>query len=131
MDNELFRRGDKSDLRELKDIILRSGFDSLVKVDFLEYLDAEQEEGMLKLGTLVYDFLNADDAIEDCGQYSDIHEWVNAVLEKLQPSIKGYSKKQVDLAIMLILQEKMLRDISYKPTLNIFVEEYRKGDGVF
>ena len=131
MDNELFRKGDKEDLRELKRVIVRSGLNSLVKVDFLEYLNAEQEEGMIKLGTLIYDFLNADNAIHDCRQFDDIHEWVDSVLEKLKPSIKEYTKKQTDLAIMLILQEKMMRDSSYASMLNLFIEEYRKGGGVF
>ena len=131
MDNELFRRGDKRDLRELKDLILHSGIDSLVKIDFLEYLNAEQEDGIEKLGSLVYDFLQAEQAIQEIKQISDIHEWVDAVLEKLHPSIKGYTKKQIDLVVMLILQEKMIRDVSYASTLNLFVEEYRKGGGIF
>ena len=43
MDNELFQRGDKQDLRELKSLILRSTLDSIVKVDFLDYLATERE----------------------------------------------------------------------------------------
>ena len=45
MDNELFQKGDKQDLRELKSLILRSTLDSLVKVDFLDYLATEREKG--------------------------------------------------------------------------------------
>jgi hypothetical protein len=131
MDNELFQKGDKEDLRELKSLIIRSRLSSFVKVDFMDYIDAEKEKGIEALRCLLYDFLKAEEAIESSIQYSDIHEWVDAVLEKLEPSIKGYSKKQIDLTVMLILQEQMTRDMAYKPLLNCFLEEYRNGGGVF
>ena len=131
MDNELFQKGDKEDLRELKNLIIRSGLDSLVKVDFLEYIEAEREAGLSSLRCLLYDFLKAEEAIDASVQYDDIHEWVDAVVDNLDPSVKDYSKKQIDLTIMLILQEKMLRDSSYKPVLNSYIEQYRKGGGIF
>ena len=131
MDNELFQKGDKQDLRELKSMIIRSYLDSIVKVDFLEYIAAEKERGMESLCCLIYDFMKAEEAIQISAQYGDIHEWVDSVVDKLEPSVKGYSKKQIDLIIMLILQEKMSRDSSYKPVLNRFIEVYRNGGGVF
>lgn len=131
MDNELFRKGDKEDLRELKSIILRSGMNSLVKVDFLDYLDAEKEEGMDKLRCLIYDFLKAEEAIQTSTQYGDIHEWVDAVIKKLEPSIEKYSKKQVDLTMALILHEKAIRDGNYRDIYHGFTEAYRNGGGVF
>ena len=131
MDNELFQKGDKEDLRELKSHIIRSRLNSLVKIDFLDYINAEKENGIKKLGSLVYDFLKAEEAIQAAEQFNDIHEWVDAVLEQLDPSVNEYSKKQIDLTIMLILQEKMARDASYRTVLNRFVEVYRNGGGVF
>jgi hypothetical protein len=131
MDKELFQIGDKADLKELRSLIIKSHLSSFVKVDFMDYIEAEKEMGMDSLRCLLYDFLKAEDAIKTSAQYNDIHEWVDAVLEKLEPSVKGYSKKQIDLTIMLILQEQMTRDMSYKALLNCFIEEYRKGGGVF
>ncbi len=131
MDKELFRFGDKEDLRELKDLVIKSCLDTTVKVDLIDYIDAEQEDGMNKLRQLLFDLLNAEEAIQSSVQYDEIHDWVNSVVEKLNPPIKDYSKKQIDLAIMLILQEQMMRDYSYKPLLNSFIESYRKGGGVF
>ena len=86
---------------------------------------------MDKLRLLVYDLLKAEEAIQSAEEYGDIHEWVDAVIEQLKPSIKDYSKKQIDLTIMLILQEKMTRDLSYRAVLNSFMESYRNGGGVF
>lgn len=56
---------------------------------------------------------------------------MDAVIDKLEPSVKEYSKKQLDLTIMLILQEQMARDHSYRNILNTFLEAYRNGGGVF
>lgn len=131
MDNELFQKGDKEDLRELKSLIIRSRLNALVKVDFLSYIDEEEKQGIEALRRLLYDFLKAEQAIESAEKYSDIHEWVDAVVEKLDPSIKDYSKKQLDLTIMLILQEQMSRDHSYCNILNAFIESYRNGGGIF
>lgn len=131
MDKELFQQGDKEDLRELRSIVIRSRLNSLVKVDFLDYIEAEKGNGIEALRCLIYDFLKAKDAIEGAKEYKDIHEWVDAVIEQLDPSVKDYSQKQLDLTIMLILQEQMARDHSYKSILNAFVEEYRRGGGIF
>ena len=131
MDNELFQKGDKEDLRELKSLIIRSGLDSLVKVDFLDYLNAEKEKGMESLRCLVYDFLKAEEAIDASTQYDDIHEWVDAVVEKLEPSIKTYTKKQIDMTMALILHEKKVRDINYRDIYINFTQIYKNGGGVF
>lgn len=131
MDNELFQIGDKEDLRELKSMIIRSGLDSLVKIDFLDYIDTEKGKGLDRLRCLVYDFLKAENAIQTSVQYDNIHEWVDAVIEKLEPSVKGYSKKQIDLTMALILHEKNIRDVSYQNIYHSFTEAYKNGGGVF
>lgn len=131
MDKELFQIGDKEDLRELKSLVIRSRLSSIVKVDLINYLEAEKKEGLSSLRCLIYDFLEASEAIQSAEAYGDIHKWVDAVIEKLNPSVKGYSKKQVDLTIMLILQEQMSRNVSYKSVLNSYLEAYRNGGGVF
>ena len=131
MDNELFQKGDKEDLRELKSRIIRSGLDSLVKVDFLNYIAAEKEQSLEILGCLLFDFLNADEAIQASIPFDDLHDRVDTIVEKLEPSVKKYTRKQIDLTVILILQEKMNRDVSYRTMLNKYIEVYRNGGGVF
>ena len=131
MDKELFQIGDKEDLRELKSLIIRSRLASFVKVEFLQYLDAEKDKALDILGLLIYDFLEAEKAIQSAAEFYDIHEWVDVVLNELKPSINSFSKKQIDLAIMLIIQEKTLRDSSYQNVLNSYLESYKRGGGVF
>ena len=131
MDNELFQKGDKEDLRELKSLIIRSKLDSLIKVEFLAYVEAEKEAGLEKLRCLLYDFLNAEKAIQAAEQYGEIHEWVEAVVEKLEPSVKGYSKKQVDLLLALIVNEQAIRNGEYRDIFCRFTEVYQREKGVF
>ena len=131
MDKELFQLGDKEDLRELKSLVIRSGLSSMVKVDFLDYIEAEKGKGIVALRNLMYDLLNAEKAIDSARKCGDIHEWVDAVVEQLELSNIGFTQKQLNLTMMLILQEQMLRDHSYKNILNSFIEIYRKGGGVF
>ena len=131
MDNELFQKGDKQDLKELKSLILRSTLDSLVKVDFFDYLSTEGENGFEKLRCLIYDFLKAETAIQSATKYDDIHEWTNAVIAELKPSVSDFSKKQIDLTMALILNEKTIRDPAYRDIYYTFTEIYKNGGGVF
>jgi hypothetical protein len=131
MDNELFQKGDKEDLRELKNLIIRSNLNTIVKVDFLNYLEEEKEDGIGSLGCLAYDFFNSENAIRAAGNCDEIHEWVNVVIDNLNPSIQEFTKKQKDLLLMVILQEQMKRDLSYRNVLNGYIEVYRNGGGVF
>lgn len=131
MDNELFRIGDKEDLRELKNMVLKSGLGALVKVEFLDYLEAEQDNALEHLRALVYDLLEAEKAIEKSKKYDDLHDWVDAVVKELNPSVKQYTKKQIDLTMALILQEKYHRDAAYRDIYLGFTEAYQRGGGVF
>lgn len=131
MENEIFRKGNKNTLRDLKIKVIKSKLDSCVKVDFLEYIQENGNKELDALRTLVYDFLSAKNAIKESKQYNDIGEWSRSVAEKLEPSLKGYSGKQIDLALALILYEQTIRDASYEPVLCRFTEVYNDEGGVF
>lgn len=131
MDKELFQKGDKEDLRELKSLIIRSKLSSIVKVDFLDYIESKQEQGVLALSSLLYDFLQAEEAIERSEQYDDIYKWVTSVIDKLSPSIQEYTKRQIDLATALIIYEQAQRDSSYKDVFVRYTEIYKAGGGSF
>ena len=131
MDNELFQNGDKQDLRELKSIVLKSNLDSMVKIDFLDYLATEKREGLSKLQRLIYDFLKADQAIQEATRFGNIRDWVDAVIAELKPSISDYSKRQIDITMALILQEKAIRDPSYNNIFIRYTETVMTGGGLF
>ena len=100
-------------------------------MDFMDYLTSDEDNALESLRCLVYDFLEAEEAIRDSARYDDIHEWVDAVITELKPSISDFTKKQIDLTMALILHEKTIRDPSYRNIYHTFTELYKNGGGVF
>ena len=131
MEKEIFRKDNKHDLRALKSKIIKSKLDTYVKRDFLEYIDSKGKNGIEALRTLVYDFLSAENAIILSKHCNDITEWTRSVVGRLNPSLNGYSGKQIDLALALILYEQTIRDSSYGTVFCKFTEVYKNEGGVF
>ena len=76
------------------------------------------------------DFLSAENAIIESRQCNDITEWVKSVVSRLKPSVNGYSNKQLDLVMALILYEQAERDIEYNNLFCKFTELYQEKGGV-
>ena len=131
MEKEIYRKGNKTDLRALKSKIIKSKLETHIKRDFMEYLDNNSENAIDALRTLVYDFLSAENAIIEAKQCNDITEWTRMVVDRLNPSVKSYSNKQIDLALALILYEQTIRDASYGSVFCKFTEVYKNEGGVF
>lgn len=131
MDKELYRKGNKADLRALKSRIIRSKLETHVKRDFMDYLTDEGEDALEKLRKLIFDFMSAQEAIIEAKQCNDIVEWSRKVVERLNPSPKEYSHKQIDIALGLILYEQSLRDATYGSVFCKFTEVYKNEGGVF
>lgn len=131
MDKEIFRKGNRTDIQKLKKMIICSKLDTIVKCDFMEYVSTEKEEALESLRILIYDFLAAEDAIKASKQCDNISDWVQSVVNGLNPSVKDYSKKQIDLVLALILYEQSNRDASYNDMFCRFTEIYKNEGGVF
>lgn len=125
MNQELMYKSDKQDLKELKDLILKSRLNTIVKTDFLDYIDAEEDFASLR--SLLYDLLNAKEAINKSIQYDELEDWLRNVVDSLEPSIKDYSAKQINLAMALILSEQVKLDATYKDIYLKFTELNKKG----
>lgn len=131
MNKELGRQGNHNDMARLKRLVIRSKLDVSVKRDFLEYISSGDEDAIDSLQRLLYDFLSAKDAIKAAENCTEISAWVHSVVDALDPSIKDYSKKLIDLALSLILQEQTTRDATYDELLKSFVEIYKTEGGVY
>ena len=131
MQKEIYRKGDRVDIRELKDDVLKSKLDTSVKCDFLEYLKAGQIESVDALRSLIYDFLAAGQAIEKSKKKKNIVDWVHSVAEHLTPSLKTYSRQQIDMVMSLIIYEQSLRDESYNDIFCKFVQILKIEGGVY
>ncbi len=131
MDKEIFRKGNRVDIEKLKNMVIKSKLDTSVKCDLVEYITSDKEKEVETLQKLVYDFLEAGEAIKESSDINNISEWVHSVVERLAPSIQEYSRKQIDLVVALILLEQSYRDNSYREVLNRFTEIYKNEGGVF
>ena len=131
MGKEIFGAGNRTEIRHLYNKVLRSRLDSSVKKEFIKYLSAANTEAIISLRHLIYNFLSAEKAFSDAAQCNNINDWVHAVVDGLNPSIMKYSKKQIDLALALILYEKSLQDSKYNDIFCRFTELYKSKGGVF
>ncbi len=131
MSHEIYRKTDRIDIKELKDNVIHSSLSANVKCDFMEYIFADDDCCVKYLRKMLYDFFDAEKAINASREYSDLKQWVNAVVEKLNPSVKGYSGEQIKLLLELILDEQAISDAEYINLRNRFNEVYGKERKVF
>ena len=131
MDKELLNRGRNEYIRKLKKKVIDSRLETKVKCDFMELIESDDNSHIDKLQTLIFEFLKAEEAIRIAGGNTDIKAWVKDVVDNLQPDIKSYSKKQIDLAMALILSEQYERDQRYVEYYKRFAEYYSYEGGVY
>ncbi|MCI9147749.1 MAG: DUF87 domain-containing protein [Hungatella sp.] len=131
MNKELLRKGKRSGMLRLKRMVIRSKLDTSIKKDFIEYLSSDDDNAIEALRQLVYNFLSAEEALKKAANCNEFTDWVHSVVDGLNPSIKDYSKKQIDLALALILYEQVIRDVAYNDILIRFAEVYKAEGGVF
>lgn len=131
MNKELYRKGDRIDIKKLRDDIVRSNLDSTVKVDFIRYINSGKEEAVIAFRELVYDFFSAEKAINASKGIDDINKWVRKVIDGFNPSVREYSSEQINLLVCLIIQEQTLRDVEYADLFCRFVEIYSRKGRVF
>ena len=123
MNREIYRKGDRVDIQRLKEVVIKSKLDAGVKCDFLDYISVEDpDKAVESLRKLVYDFFSAEQAIKAAEPYDKIEDWERAVMSSLEPSLQGYSQRQIELVLAMIVYEKAERDITYRDVLRSFVE---------
>lgn len=131
MNKEIFKKENREGIQKLKDVVIQSKLDTKIKCDLLEYIVSEKDKAIESLQKLVYDFLDAGQAIELSAEINNLSEWVHNVVDNLTPSIQQYSRKQIDLAVALILFEQSIRNTAYTDVLHTFTEIYKNEGGVF
>lgn len=130
MNKELFRKGNKKQISQLKSLVIKSKLDTKVKVDLIDYVECSEDKDFEMLSTLLYDFLAARNAIDIARCHRDMEECVKDIVEQLNPSIKAYSKKQIDIALSLVLYEQSIRDNEFSDLFCRFVEVLKDNGGV-
>ncbi len=120
LDEEIINDNEQVELKNLKELVLESSISSKIKVDYLNYLENSQDNECL--GALVYDLLNAENAINKSCQYNDINEWKESMIDNLKPSIKDCTSNYQDLLVALILQEQVKLNPSYLEVFKSYTE---------
>ena len=131
MNKELFRKGNKADIKRLKEMVIKSKLTTEIKRDFVEYLSSDDENTLESLRVLIFDFLSAENAIKESRHCDDINAWVRSVVDGLKPSVKEYTNHQIDLVLALILYEQSARDPEYNGIFSRFTEVYQDEGGVY
>ncbi len=130
MDKGLYRKGNKTDFQKLKHAVIVSRLDATVKIDFLDYLNAKREDDIEELRVLAYDFLSAEEVIRNTKYHDDIIDWTQRVVKEIRPSLQGFTNRQINLMVGLLLHEHAEREAEYRLLLNQFTEVYRSKGGV-
>lgn len=131
MQKEIYRKGDRVDIQKLKVAVLRSKLNTVVKCDLIDYIEAGKDTAVEALRSLVYDFFEAEFAIDKAKKCNNIVDWVHTVADNLSPSLNNYSKRQIDLVMALLIYEQTVRDSSYNDLLCRFTEIYKTEGGVY
>lgn len=131
MCKEIYRKGDRVDIQKLKNDVLKSKLDTVVKCDLINYLEAGKDTAVETLRSLIYDFLDAESAIKKAKKCNNIVDWVHIVADNLTPSLNNYSKRQIDLVMALLIYEQSVRDVSYNDLLCRFTELFKSEGGVY
>ena len=79
----------------------------------------------------LYDYVNADMAIQMAGKNGDIIGWVHTLLDNLNSEIKKCSDKQLDNLIAILLIQRKELDESYNNVYYRFTEKYMKNEKKF
>lgn len=131
MNKELFRKGNRADIKRLKEMVIKSKLTTEIKKDFVEYLSSDDENTLESLRVLIFDFLSAENAIKESRHCEDINAWVRSVVDGLKPSVKEYTNHQIDLVLALILYEQSTRAPEYNGIFSRFTEVYQDEGGVY
>ena len=131
MNKELFRKGNRADIKQLKEMVIKSKLTTEIKRDFVEYLSSDDENALETLRVLIFDFLAAEQAIRSSRHCEDINTWIRSVVDGLKPSVKEYTNHQIDLVLALILYEQSARNPEYNDIFSRFTEIYQDEGGVY
>ena len=131
MNKELYRIGDRVDIKKLKNDVLNSKMSASIKCKFLDYINSGNKSAVDELRSLVYEFFNSEEAIALAKREMDVEKWVHRVVDELDPSVFNYKGVQIDLLIGMLLNEKSLKDISYNDMLTRYTEVYIKKGSVY
>lgn len=125
MSKLLFGMDDRNDLLRMKEDVLASRLSTKVKIEFMDYLNADArnfEELSSTFGRFAYEFLDMEPIYQKARRYTQPKEWEEHLLEEIRPSLDDFSCEQVDRIIELMTREQVWRDAIYGEYLQRFMD---------
>ena len=124
MKNDLRKKLDDVDYeKKIIDAIVISDIPDFLKVKILDYLVAKNDRYKAKqVAEIAYQFFDAETLLDEVADASDIEEWKNNIIEKIQPSIKGFDEKEISSLLALLVHEHYLTHKFYEPIYRSYME---------
>lgn len=123
--------GKHIDYSSVSELIVNSNISSKIKRLLMEVNDAGGDVNLKSIRELVYELLDANQAIEKSKDKDEIHDWVDTVEHNFQLPIESYSKEIINIILALVIEEQQFRDSSYENLFKRFVEVQTKEGGVY
>ena len=114
----------------LTKVILNTRIRASEKYKLLEKIKEGATQKEIKVRFL-YDYVNADVAMQMAGENEDIIGWVHTLLNNLNSETRRCSVKQLDNLIAILLMQKIELDESYNDVFCDFTERYMKNEKRF
>lgn len=124
---EIVKEGNKADLSRLADLVINSQMSASIKANLLKYLSIDNDDKLESLRKIIFELLNADEAAKRADKEDKIENWVSKLVDNLNPSLKGYTKEQIDLATGLLVYELYERDGSYRNIYEAYTSKMKGG----
>ena len=117
--------------QEIINRVVNSDLSTKVKCQFIIYLRSNRTGRLKEFKNLVYELFNSTEVIRKANAIDNLTQWVEAVKDDLQPSIKDFDVKIVDVIIGIILQECSIRQYSYRQLYLAYMESIKLKGGVY
>lgn len=114
----------------LTKVILNTRIRASEKYKLLEKIKEGATQKEIKVRFL-YDYVNADVALQMAGENEDIIGWIHTLLNNLNSETRRCSAKQLDNLIAILLMQKIELDESYNDVFCDFTERYMKNEKRF
>lgn len=128
LDRDFREKLDETEFRDgFRHAVLRSGVPTSVKIDLIEYLDAEGDEQKFRsLATAVYNaFRDAEKAVVYAADKPTMPEVRKAILEALEIPAEEYDVQQINDLVYLLLWEYRELHLKTNPVWNDFLDNGR------
>lgn len=128
LDRDFREKLDETEFRDgFRHAVLRSGVPTSVKIDLIEYLNAEGDEQKFRsLATAVYNaFRDAEKAVVYAADKPTMPEVREAILEALEIPAEEYDVQQINDLVYLLLWEYRELHLKTNPVWNDFLDNGR------